>query len=66
MRRTRRTAGASTDRHLPARVGRIGECDPGVAETLRRKQDSISIFGSVRHTERVRRSFCNSRVTGAR
>lgn len=28
-----------------------------VAETLRRKQDSISNFGSVRHTERVRRKL---------
>jgi CRP/FNR family cyclic AMP-dependent transcriptional regulator len=40
-----------------------------VAETLRRKQDTISNFGSVRHTERVRRKLLQlardyGRVTG--
>jgi hypothetical protein len=40
-----------------------------VAETLRRKQDSIANFGNVRHTERVRRKLLQlardyGRVTG--
>jgi CRP-like cAMP-binding protein len=40
-----------------------------VAETLRRKQDTISNFGSVRYTERVRRKLLQlardyGRVTG--
>lgn len=40
-----------------------------LAETLRRKQDTISNFGSLRHTERVRRNLLQlardyGRVTG--